>query len=273
MPVPRRLLRAAVWTAVIASFAPSVDAAQQMPPTSSTTSTASIAADLADPRQLTPLGERLLFVAYHPSISQALFSVSSKTGAIEQLSAVSPGYRGAFPSGLVRFNDSVYFAMNDGRSGLELWASDGTAAGTRQVLDIEPGAEDSTPAGMTVFDGQLYFSTRRGTAAPRLWSTRGDRASTQPVAGAAALGNPRQFTVAGARLYFTATDQEHGQELWAIDRAGAAPRLVRDIRPGPEDSGVSQLTAVGNTLFFVAHDGRPAASCGRATALPTAPCS
>ena len=140
MPVPRRLLRAAVWTAVIASFAPSVDAAQQMPPTSSTTSAASIAADLADPRQLTPLGERLLFVAYHPSISQALFSVSSKTGAIEQLSAVSPGFRGAFPSGLVRFNDAVYFAMNDGVSGFELWVSDGTAAGTRQVMDIEPGA-------------------------------------------------------------------------------------------------------------------------------------
>ena len=31
---------------------------------------------------------------------------------------------------------------------------------------------------------------------------------------------------------------------------------MRDIRPGPEDSGVAQLTAVGNTLFFVAHDGR-----------------
>ncbi len=173
----------------------------------------------------------------------ALFSVSKTTGAVERLDAVSPGFRGAFPSGLVRFNDSVYFAMNDGLSGRELWASDGTAAGTRQVLDIAPGAEDSIPAGLTVFDGQLYFSAQRGTAAPRLWSTRGDRASTQPVAGAAALGNPRQFTVAGGRLYFSATDPEHGEELWTIDRAGAAPRLVRDIRPGPEDSGVAQLTA------------------------------
>jgi hypothetical protein len=71
--VPWRLLRAAVWTAVIASFPPAADAAEQAPPTSS--SAASIMGDLADPRQLTPLGERLLFVAYHPSISQALFSV------------------------------------------------------------------------------------------------------------------------------------------------------------------------------------------------------
>jgi ELWxxDGT repeat protein len=111
----------------------------------SSTSAASITADLADPRELTPLGDRLLFVAYHPSISQALFSVSKTTGAVERLGAVSPGFRGAFPSGLVRFNDSVYFAMNDGLSGFELWATDGTAAGTRQVLDIEPGADDSTP--------------------------------------------------------------------------------------------------------------------------------
>src|SRR4051812_9745797 len=110
--VPRILRRAAVWLAVIASIAASARAAEPAPPNASATSVASIAAELADPRQLTPLGDRLLFVAYHPSISQALFSVSKTTGAVERLGAVSPGFRGAFPSGLVRFNDAVYFAMN-----------------------------------------------------------------------------------------------------------------------------------------------------------------
>ena len=100
MRVPWRLLRAAAWTAVMASIAPSVAAAEQAPPPkSSSTSAASITADLADPRELTPLGDRLLFVAYHPSISVALFGVSKTTGAVERLDAVSPGFRGAFPSG------------------------------------------------------------------------------------------------------------------------------------------------------------------------------
>src|ERR1700712_5251791 len=123
--VPKTLLRAAVWMAVIASIAPSAGGAAQIPatPTARAAPVAAIAAALADPRELTPLGDRLLFVAYHPSISQALFSVSKTTGAVERLGAVSPGFRGAFPGGLVRFNGSMYFAMNDGLSGRELWTS------------------------------------------------------------------------------------------------------------------------------------------------------
>ena len=212
------------------------------------------ATELSDPRELTPLGERLIFAAYHPAVSQALFGVAAAGGAPEQLGQLHAGFRGAFPNGLVRLGDTVYLTLNDGRTGTELWATDGTAATTRQVADILPGAAGSNPAGLIAFDGQLYFSASTGTG-PRLFSSRGTAGSTAPVASASALSNPRQFTVVGTRLFFTATDPAHGDELWAIDRSGAAPRLVRDIRRGPEDAGIGQLTVAGAALYFVASDG------------------
>src|SRR5580765_3271807 len=43
---------------------------------------------------------------------------------------------------------TLYFRADDGNSGVELWASDGTAVGTRLVRDINPGAGGSDPDSM-----------------------------------------------------------------------------------------------------------------------------
>ena len=74
------------------------------------------------------------------------------------------------------------------------------------------------------------------------------------VAGAGG-SNPELLTAVGNTLYFTATDEANGRELWKSDGTAAGTVLVRDIRPGSEDSEIRQLTAVGNTLFFSANDG------------------
>ena len=52
---------------------------------------------------------------------------------------------------------TLYFAANDGVSGLELWKSDGTPEGTVQVMDIAPGAASSMPRGFTRVGLKLYF--------------------------------------------------------------------------------------------------------------------
>ncbi|HMP80329.1 MAG TPA: hypothetical protein PKD54_12820, partial [Pirellulaceae bacterium] len=46
-------------------------------------------------------------------------------------------------------NNTVFFRANDGASGLELWKSDGTSAGTTLVKDIRPGSGWANPSELT----------------------------------------------------------------------------------------------------------------------------
>src|SRR4051794_3760387 len=46
---------------------------------------------------------------------------------------------GSTPSGMVAIGSTTYFTTDDGVNGVELWKSDGTAAGTTLVKDIFPG--------------------------------------------------------------------------------------------------------------------------------------
>ena len=79
------------------------------------------------------------------------------------------------------FNGAVYFNANDGSSGIELWKSDGTAAGTAMVKDINPGSADGYPSGFTIYDGGLYFRASDASHGYELWQTDGSADGTVQV--------------------------------------------------------------------------------------------
>lgn len=62
------------------------------------------------------------------------------------------------PVYLTNLNGILYFSVSDGTSGLELWKSDGTTAGTVLMKDIYAGATASSINSLTVFNNALYFS-------------------------------------------------------------------------------------------------------------------
>ncbi|MEA2694872.1 MAG: hypothetical protein QOJ16_4259 [Acidobacteriota bacterium] len=134
------------------------------------------------------------------------------------------------PAGLTVAAVRLFFAADDGVHGRELWASDGTAAGTVLVSDIEPGPDSSRPTGLTAAGGRLFFSTYDGRHGRELWESDGTGGGTrlvQDIAPASFSSVPQNLTVAGDRLYFSADDGLHGRELWALPLSGPA-----GCRPG-----------------------------------------
>jgi ELWxxDGT repeat protein len=165
------------------------------------------------------------------------------------------------PAGASRLGRSgglVYFVGRTAELGTELWASDGTTAGTRLVKDIEPGKRGSFPSRPFDANGIAYFAASDDVHGTELWRSDGTAAGTRLVADldpGPRGSNPHDFVVAGGIVYFAATDALHGQELWRTDGTRAGTRRVADIRPGPERSAPSQLTASGDRIFFQADDG------------------
>jgi large repetitive protein len=60
------------------------------------------------------------------------------------------------------------------------------------------------------------------------------------------------FALLGDQLLFAGFDPLHGQELWAIDTPGAAPRLVKDILTGRSHSLPQAMVSDGKRIIFQA---------------------
>jgi ELWxxDGT repeat protein len=127
--------------------------------------------------------------------------------------------------------------------GCELWRSDGTASGTARVRDIRPGATGSNPGALTDVSGTLFFLVDAGR---ELWKSDGTEAGTVLVKTGFWAG---QLTNVDGTLFFAAA-ADGSSAIWKSDGTEAGTVLVRSTWPG-SNVGLSNLTAVGRTLFFV----------------------
>lgn len=64
-----------------------------------------------------------------------------------------------------------------------------------------------------------------------------------------------QLTAARGWLFFAATDEALGEELWRSDGTAAGTQRVKDIYPGASPSSPTELTPAQDGLFFSASDG------------------
>ncbi len=173
----------------------------------------------------------------------------------------------------------VYLSVRDdcsdrgdpiGGTGREIWVTDGTPAGTRQLVDLWPGQASSEPRDLVATPDAVWFTAMNAAIGLELWTTDGTAAGTRPITGSmpgfdSSVHVPRTTQVGlGNRNVFAATDPVHGRELWISDGTAAGTRRVTDLAPGAADSiragdirdrTWDQPLVFGGQLLFTADDG------------------
>ena len=145
----------------------------------------------------------------------------------------------------------VVFRADDGGSGPELWATDGTEAGTYMVKDINPAASTgSNPKYLAAMNAKVYFSDSDGM----LWASDGTEGGTAIVNSS--VSSPLFMTTAGALVFFVAYDGATGWEIYATDGTEAGTGIVNDINPGTASStSIDSFVPAGDNMYFLADDG------------------
>ncbi|MFM7427202.1 MAG: ELWxxDGT repeat protein, partial [Elainella sp.] len=121
------------------------------------------------------------------------------------------------------------------------------------VRDILPGSASSNADNFTAANGLAYFTAdtvdAQGGPKTSLWLSDGTLNRTTRLFDFDRGATLREFTSVGSKLYFVANNGS-GNELWTSDGTIAGTKQVADLLPGAGSSNPTELTAVGNNLFF-----------------------
>lgn len=170
-----------------------------------------------------------------------------------ELNVAAQFTNGSNPSNMLVIGSEAYFAANDGVHGVELWASNGTSAGTHLVRDINPGAGDSSPASLTNVDGTLFFVANDGSSPTELWRSDGTSGGTQLVVtdtSASIFSSLENLTNVNGELYFS-----DDTSVWKSDGTSSGSSIVITIDSGNETAYLSNFTNLNGQLLFSAQDG------------------
>jgi ELWxxDGT repeat protein len=215
------------------------------------------------PQDLINVGGTLFFHAFDAAHGIELWKSDGVTASLvkDVCTGTCDGPWSSSP-GMASLNGRVYFVATDngpgGAYGVELWSSDGTAAGTNVVKDILPGTSSSIPSAPVAAGGSVYFSADDGVSGRELWKSDGTAGGTvlvRDIEPGPAAGAPTGLVSLGTAVVFQAATAQIGAEPWVSDGTGPGTVLLEDIDQGDGPSAPSEFTESGGTVFFIADTG------------------
>lgn len=199
-----------------------------------------------DVSDLVALPDDLLFLVYNPLHQASPISLWHSRGTAETTGPV-PDLDSGMLEGLSRAGDRALFGRHPAVGAVELWVTDGTAAGTRR-LDLPPGHGD--PASLFSAGDRVYFLRWNAYAADDLWITDGTDAGTQQVRDFRAVpasGGPLAQIAYRDGLLFSAQTSFRDAQLFVTDGSAGGTLAITG-----GDAWAFSLTRVGNRFFYPA---------------------
>ena len=201
-------------------------------------------------QNLTAVGNKLFFVAFDTQKGISLWkSNGSEAGTVmvkdsfadENETNIMTRYDYRYNySEFTDVNGTLYFVLNDGTHGRDIWKSDGSEAGTVMVKDL-----NGTPSELTDVNGTLYFWVWDDTTPTNsgLYKTDGTQAGTVKVKEFSSDSNTG-FELSGSgitkhngKLYIELIDYGNNftKEYWVSDGTGAGTFKLVDGRSMGEE--------------------------------------
>lgn len=162
---------------------------------------------------------------------------------------------------LVTAGNRLFFTIDDGSHGRELWRSDGSSDGTLLVSDVVRGAVSSDPQLLTSLSDQLFFVADDGQHGGELWQTSaaaaGARLVDDLVSGSLDSGIVELEASLGLLVLNGLNDRSgalHDDELWYVDPddLGAGIRLLSNINSHGRSSEPQPILVDGGRLLLSA---------------------
>tara|TARA_R110002074_G_scaffold86964_2_gene192195 strand:- start:31685 stop:32425 length:741 start_codon:yes stop_codon:yes gene_type:complete len=168
-----------------------------------------------------------------------------------------------YPLNRIEYNGKLLFAANDGSSGMELWESDGTNAGTQILHTTNTVAASGNPRAFFEFNGLIYFSSIGTNIGDELYSTDGTSSGiiSYPEIAISSDSSPRNFVEYNNNLVFTSLVQDNnlngfGRELLGFNGTpwtgnAGVPIMIKDVHTGGS-SNPDNYTELNGALYFAA---------------------
>jgi len=213
------------------------------------------------------IGSTLYFAAEDGPSGLELWKSDGTAAGTYMFADIMPGsYRGSSPGWVKAIGSTLYFGADttwDGVQDYKLWKSDGTGAGTVQLLTSSFQPLNVWYTNFINIGANVYFKANTGLGY-ELYKTDGTNAGTDMVkdinTGLTLYGysddsgsSLSNVQVIGSTFYFVAYNDVNGSELWKSDGTNAGTLLVKDIAKGLQCSSPKNLFASGSNVYFSAH--------------------
>lgn len=202
-----------------------------------------------------------LFIADDGVHGQELWASDGTESGTRLVKDINPGPSTATIAGLtvVRTStgDVVYFGAQHPVFGYELWRSDGTPEGTRQVVDAVPGSTGLNPLEIVPLGEGVAFTGFDSVTGQELWTSDGTAAGTRVVVDAApglTGSSPRELASIGSRVICTLYLSATGEEPWVSDGTAAGTFMLGDLTPGISSTSIQEVVGLPGRAFFSAYD-------------------